>query len=494
MILVVQMPGPAGRRIFIRFAGAILWVVALNALRCTSDNPPTIPVAQPSLSYTLSIPVMHPDSVSVSLKVSHGSTMPERYILPYIYNDNPIDTLAVALVEKVTIVDSTGASVAFETEKEFVGPIESTVITLPGSAKYPVEFSYRLRLPATAGDTGAAGQPVPSIHLNSREGLLIGAYLFMAPWEHSLPAIWRTPRDISLRVESGPGVNGIGIPPRTSFYANSYQLLFCQYALGATPLGQGSGAGQAYTIWAYPSDPDGPLGIGTIDRWFSRILDDIVPLYGRLDEESYPIIKRAIQGGLEGTQSFVFRSRIDPLDSSLAMIFAHEALHEFIGIRCGDIDDPWWKEGTTFYCGYATAARCGLLSGDLVKHTFADTSASVDSICGLYAPADDYLRAFMFAGGLWPIAYIKGGQIAMLMDLRIRTATGNRTRLDDVMAAFCRNRSAFHRNDFVLFVRATAGAAIADILLEYADQPGPIPIVIRKAVFDELDRLGAFGR
>jgi hypothetical protein len=197
---------------------------------------------------------------------------------------------------------------------------------------------------------------------------------------------------------------------------------------------------------------------------------------------------------MEGTHSFISRyPHVDP-DSTIAMVFAHEAYHHMIGIRCGDLDDPWWKEGTANYLGYAKSAELNLSKKSKVYDRFVRPSSLNDAEKG-HSPSEEYVRENQYALKLYRLTYTKGGQISMLMDEAIRKATDNSITLHDATAELCKEylHSAFNRGQFISHFRQYGECDISGIIEHYADTPDSIPPAILSHAFNYLDSCGAFG-
>jgi hypothetical protein len=331
--------------------------------------------------------------------------------------------------------------------------------------------------------------------MSDLSAFLPGSHLFIVPSAPSLVETWRTPRDITLTLEVGDGMSVVGIPQASNSYRTVYELMFVQLALGTDMLAQGTGGGQPFGMYGlrgaeYSSSDQ----IESARQAFSLILADLMPIYGALQATSYPVIFHRIAGGMEGTHSFVCRWPHMDQDTIQAMILAHEAIHHVLGVRCGEWDDPWWKEGTTYYLGYAVATRLGLVSKGKIHHELTSDLDFSETEQHL-APSSEYVRDHLYVEELYNVVYRKGARIAMLMDLAVRMATGNRERLDEVTASLCRrfDGSAFRRAQFIEHFAQQSGADISSVLERFADAAGPVPKSLLADAFAKLDTLGAFG-
>ncbi|MBD3391818.1 MAG: hypothetical protein GF410_07340 [Chitinivibrionales bacterium] len=469
-------------------AALSLWLAS-----CAPHDSPSSAAPSASLSYTVRIPAMHEDSVSVALVADNPGKSGMRFLLPFVYSDNPVDSLAGPLVRGLVITDSTGAEITVDTSGRMVGPSRTQELTIPSGAAFPVTISYRVDLDVIFSDS--VNGPLSLVFLNGQSGFLPGSHLFMVPAEPSLADIWRTPRTITLSLDLGKTVSAVGVPGNNQIYRNAYELLFVQIALGPELLAQGSGGGQSFAMYGLDNDGQSSAGrLAQARESFSVILDNLVPVWGLLAHDTYPVVYHRTAGGREGAHSFILKYPHQDHDSTLSMVLAHEAIHHVLGVRAGDWDDPWWKEGTTYYLGFTVTSRLGLIPKTKVRELFTRQQIFNETEKAL-APSDAYVRCHLYTGRLYNVVYHKGSQIAMLMDYLVRRATGNSVSLDKATASLCAryDGSAFTRNQFIKHFRTYNGCDISPILKRFADRPGNIPDAILTDVFSKLDTLGAFG-
>jgi hypothetical protein len=303
------------------------------ALAGCSRNDPVSPDHTLALDYVLRVAAMHPDSISVGVTIGNLPAN-SSFILPFIYADNPIDSFSSPLVSSLSIIDANNSPVDFIQAEEMVGPVLTNVIRIPGQPLAPVTLTYAIRIDAIISDT-AHGQG-SLIMLDSNAGCILGNYLFAVPYSPSLVDIWRTPLNITLKVENTSGVELRGVPVSSS-YRNAYELLFVQFFLGAETQGRGTGGGQAFNTYSFTGKeyPAEALNDAAV-KAFTRILDEIIPIYGRLSQDEYAIMFHSISGGLEGANSFICSYPALNADSSMYMVLAHEAIHDRVDIACSE--------------------------------------------------------------------------------------------------------------------------------------------------------------
>jgi predicted metalloprotease with PDZ domain len=288
-----------------------------------------------------------------------------------------------------------------------------------------------------------------------------------------------------------------GNPIPHSYPRTAYELLFATAAMGGEEIAAGSAAGQQFRFVNLRDTVYDPVMKARLAQRFAAVTSDVVPLFGTLDWPLTVILGVNRGGGLEGTHAF---SIISPwwADSNgvFDMVAAHELLHCWIGIRTGELDMPWWKEATTNYLGYLVSARQGLVSSGLLSWAMTvDLTDSAD--VRDYALSSSRVREYLYdsAQGMTNLVYTKGAQVCMLMDLRVRLASGGTTSLDRLVAQFCRawDGRAFRLSDYRAYLEGQSGADLGPVFDRWVDQPGAIPQAVLTASFDSLRATGAFG-
>jgi predicted metalloprotease with PDZ domain len=95
---------------------------------------------------------------------------------------------------------------------------------------------------------------------------------------------------------------------------------------------------------------------------------------------------------------------------------------------------------------------------------------------------------------MYDLVYVKGAQVCMLMDRRIREASGGHWTLDVLLGILTKNFKgrAFYRNDFLGLIQSLSGANIDDIFSRYVDTPGLIPDSVLHENWARMKEIGAF--
>jgi hypothetical protein len=439
------------------------------------------------------LPTLNKDSLRITVQIERWGERTPRYVLPLLYADNPVDSFSGPLVRNLSIEDADGRACAFSTSAEKIGPIESEVVEITGTPQFPLTLAYGLDFGVILRDT--SGSYIPLSHVDPSGGFVLGSYAFVAPClGTSLTDIWRIRVPIDLRFDIPSRISVVGAPRGGTTLRNVYELLFLQIGFGMDPVAQGEGAGQPFALYDLSSIGLGADAHGRIVANFTTILGDIVPLFGGLNGDIYTIMLQDSKGGLEGTFGFSTFATDPANDSSLNMVLAHEAIHNAVGVNCGELDDPWWKEGTTYYLGFAVSSRLGLVPKSQVAERMLRTFDFSDPKYH-YAPSSDHVRENLFYLELYDLVYGKGSQIAMLMDRQVRFATGNTVRLDEVTGELTRrfDGAAFSRDDLIEAFEEHGSTDVTAILDDYADRTGTIPDSLLQKAFGDLDSLGAFG-
>lgn len=441
---------------------------------------------QQSYSYTLKLTGLHQDSLSISLKVSR----PGKLALPYHFFDNPVDYVSGIIVRDLQVIDSDGLIIDTTCTLEKIGPVYNIVLDLTYNIHYPVTLNYKLNNSAFE-DTSK--DYLPSVQVSDSLLFLIGASCFIIPYlDLPIANAWRTPLDLRVNVESRIPI--YGIPGKSFSCSNLYELLFIQFSAGCSPIVEGTSGETKFTFVDMLNGNYETAVMPTVAQNFSRILDTISSLYGKFPS-LYTVALQDFGGGLEGSYGFSLLQPNLALESRFHEVLAHEALHHFIGIQCGEYDDPWWKEATTNYLGAVLVTAMNLYSKAELRKRFT-SFFYVDPSVSHLALSEPWLRENMFAQKIHSLAYDKGTQVVMLLDLKVRQASDNKYSINDVTAYLTRkfSKSAFHRQDFISAFKHFGNPDISDVIATYIDTPGTtIPDSVLVRTFDELDSLGAFG-
>jgi hypothetical protein len=474
------------------FTPFLLFTILLLFSGCSDNTLPVTPNesngSDHRYTYSVSINALHKDSIIFSL-TAYSS---RDFVLPYHFFDNPEHQHLDTVVHHLSITDFENKPVIYSLSTTAIGPVLNSVLHLEGAISYPVTISYTID-PDAIGTDGPLGMDAAT--LTDSTLLFLGSAIFIVPYlSTSIERFWRTDAQISVSVYNKSSLSLFGIPSNGRFTCkNIYQLIFSQLYLCKSALYSGFGGGIQFQLLEFEKNLIPLDSINVIGENFSNILNMITIRYGNFNDDRLTVHFAPIGGGLEGLFSF---TQLDCSSPYFYYILAHEALHQFTGIRCGEYDDPWWKEGATSYLSYLVAVRLKLFPKDDFKKYISKKFAFADSSSFNVALSDPWLRSNMFSSGKWDIVYTKGAQVMMLLDYRTRVASNNKYSVEDVMSYLVKqfDGSAFHRKDLLDAFVKFGNPGVHDIFNTYIDIEGEHPSDSLLAFsYATLDSLGAFG-
>jgi predicted metalloprotease with PDZ domain len=201
--------------------------------------------------------------------------------------------------------------------------------------------------------------------------------------------------------------------------------------------------------------------------------------------------------GMEGLFSFYMANwSYAELFYTFRPVIAHEALHAWIGIRTGDLDDPWWKEGTASYLGRVLGANIGSPKDSLRPQLVKDLSAN--PMVNGKAMSDPYVRRYLYDRdpdvNCLVLVYDKGAQACMILDKMIRLATNNASTLFSKTGNLCTryDHSAFSRSQFKALLEENTSLDFSGFFDTYIDRAGAIDTAVLSGAWHFLDSCGAF--
>jgi predicted metalloprotease with PDZ domain len=215
-----------------------------------------------------------------------------------------------------------------------------------------------------------------------------------------------------------------------------------------------------------------------------------------LDDEGYPFLAglEHADSHLEIMPAIMFQEPRLTFRSYLYGLLAHEFYHSWnvkrirpAGLWPYAYDREqfspllWMSEGITDYYGNVVLVRAGLWIEELFWSVVNDAIASVEAEPAPKAVEDASLDTWIepLFGDRY-IYYDKGGLLGLLLDVKIRDATGNRYSLDDVMRRLYREHyeadRGFTTDDFMAYVGEYIGQdAAGEFYRDYIDGREPLP-------------------
>ncbi len=447
-----------------------------------------------AFEYTVNLSAVENDSIFITLKI-HVNEGDEslQFLAPPVYSDNPWLEQKSAGFHDLKVTGQSGNNITVSLDSVTVGlhkclrisfPCNDTII----SVRYTITFDY----------VDTIYGPFP--FLENNRGYWQGGHIFLLPYTtNDLADIWRTPYNFSVTYNTATGQTLHGDPLPTVFFSNVYELMFSTNALNADVLALGKGGRQRFRfVTLAESNQIDPLLLNEAVRSCQILLEDITSIFEPITATPLSVIFGINNaGGLEGMYAF---SIINPFENDIKgwfpMILAHETIHAWIGLRVGDYEDPWWKEGTTSYLGYLFALRNNLCSDYFITNKLlADLSG--DPSVHKYALADPEVRKRIYADvdNCESLVYDKGAQVTMLFDRKIREESGECTSIDEILGDFAEeyNGRAFYRQEYIAFIKEKSGVDISDIVSQYVITTGVIPDSVLQENCNALIAMGAFG-
>lgn len=282
------------------------------------------------------------------------------------------------------------------------------------------------------------------------------------------------------------GVDLFGPPARTRF-RNLHELLSLQFGVGDfVEFDVFAGEYSAAVVLAEPEE----LGRAERKRLTGALREMVersVRLFGGapFPRLSLRVFREEPMGGLEGAwacQAYLPEhvDLADPRDREAVgflRVAFHEVVHTWLPIGLFPLEDPWFKEGVTSYYGHVLSARAGWLGPAEVDRIFAGYGDRVFGEVELESVAlsDPGIWYQEYQSESWRrLTYDRGHAVALLLDVHLRSETGNRSSLDDVLRVLWRDhaRGNFTRGDLIGAISESAGLDASGFFAEYVDRPG----------------------
>jgi predicted metalloprotease with PDZ domain len=460
---------------------------------CSQNSLNPIPAKEEKIKYTLIAESINIDSIRFELNFNNASAYNGEFILPYHFFDNPAQVIKDSIIKNLNVVDSLGKKVNYDIRTIRMGPIENKVISLESPYLEPVTISYGINSQAFLPDSVIR---MNAFLISDSSLFFLGASVFIVPlFSENLVNFWRIPHNIEFEIKTKAGIPVFGIDQnhRTTL-RNTYELLFNQISVGKRAVIQGYCGEMRFSIINYLNKPISPYASQYIVDSLGILLKAVSDVYGSFRSDQFTIHLLDIGGALEGTFGF---SAADPevyVKNQRNEIVLHEAIHNYIGIRCGDYEDPWWKEGGTTYLALQLGVRNKYIDKDYFHGKITKKSIYADSSRFQIKLSDPRLRSHMFVDKTFPLVYDKGAQIMLLLDCKIRAASGNKSSIESVSSNLVKryDGSAFRRNDLLNAIRMNGDAHVDAIFKLFVDSTAFPSSALLESNFRILDSLGAF--
>ena len=159
-------------------------------------------------------------------------------------------------------------------------------------------------------------------------------------------------------------------------------------------------------------------------------------------------------------------------------------------------EDPWIKEGVSCYAHLVLGGRLGYLTREDIAGSwqrYHDQLESNPTIRGVALTDSRWAREY--DGNDWlAVTYERGMVTALLLDVHIRNATGNRKSLDDVLAALYARyaHGGYDHAQLIDTIAAVTGVDVSAFFARYIDSPRAPSREEVSAAFQRAVKLGAF--
>jgi len=325
-----------------------------------------------------------------------------------------------------------------------------------------------------------------------------GTNVFLYPEGRSLdfPAQVAVRTEADWRVATGMAP---GSAPRTYRAGNYHDLVDMPFFIGRFDFDSTQVSGKWVRLATYPTGVLAGEPRTTFWGELKRYLPQAIAIFGVAPYESYTnllIFPEEFGGGsaLEHQNSHV--GIYTPLligNPVLPSVTAHEILHLWNVKRLRPADmvpytydhwmpTPWlWvSEGITDYYADVALVRAGVIDSTAFLALTAGKMQEVADVPAVSLEDASISTWLQVTDGTGYIYYPKGSLAGMLLDIRIRAATGNRSSLDDVMRALYRSTyekgKGFTGKDWWEAVsRAAGGASFTEFNARYIAGREPFP-------------------
>jgi predicted metalloprotease with PDZ domain len=371
-----------------------------------------------------------------------------------------------------------------------------------------IELSYRLHVDFQPGEV-ASNYQILIPYMDDDRAWLLGNHVFMTPvveGDEIDALLAEVEVDLSFDLPDSLALVG---PPRDTEFDSLFELLSLQFGIGDFDVFRAPVPGwDGYVAFESKTDFSREERERLIDA-----LEDFArrgrKLFGGVPADSITMLALRENGigGLEGSWAFHafviedvdLADERDELAGIFCSVIAHELVHAWLPIALFPRDDPWVKEGFTSFYGYALAARGGWIGPATVDRLFAKYDEAVFGDVELeeIELSDSRLWYEEYSGESWRrVSYDRGFAVSLLLDVHLRTETGNRKSLDDVMPVlFERHRHrGFDRDEFIGAIEDATGVDVREFFSRWVDSTNvPEPRAVDDALRQAIE-FGAFAR
>jgi hypothetical protein len=469
---------------------SLLAAATASCIFTTSSSPSA---ARHRLAYRLSVGG-DPANPSCAIRIrilDWPAGEPLVFQAPRYYADNP--GLPIRGLEAADILasDFRGRPLAARDTALESRAVGGNFIALPRGA---VELSYEVDL--DPGDPGRFGLPMPGLAPGVQA--IDGASFFLLPQVgDGYTGQWRTPVDATLDFDLGPGFDLAGQSPSAVLRTN-YELMFVRAAVNPVVTHRfpaGDNEIITYGMTAAASDSVDWPALHSLLGACLRVVEDSLLTF---PPGPYYVGETPVFWGIEGNQGYWFRAAVQ----GMAILHVHELVHHFVGVKHGDLEDPWWKEGMTSYLGNLLALQAGLVTDSAFRAELMVSRDALPAVLG-HALASSHVRDRLFLPldslymhqddpvNFLGLVYGKGAQASMILDRHLLEHSGGRHGVYHLIRLLIRRHGpAFARADLVRAVGELSGTDSRGFLESLLDRPGPLGQDSLESTYAALKAMG----
>ena len=449
-------------------------------------------VAGPRLFIEVGVPDLTGNILHVSMRLegNEQETLRLRGVPTYV--DNPVAEARGEVVRELR-VHSGGREIAAHRSWTDRGEPVWTLGPVGGS----VEVEYTLAIDFVAGAM-VESYPICIPSMDEERAWLSGNHVFLTPeFSDDRVVDLRRVVPVELRFRLPDDLELYG-PPVELELGNLHELLSLQFGLGDFEAFGAAGNGWNWSVLIedsaeFSGDERELLAVrmGEMTRRTAELFGGVP--FGSV---SLFVFRADRMGGLEGAwachaylpRDLDLAHERDPRVGEFFSVALHELVHTWLPIGLFALDDPWMKEGITSYYGNVLAARAGWIGPAEVDRLFSGYEERVLGAVELEAVAlsDPRIWYEEYTSESWRrLTYDRGGAVALFLDVYLRSATGNRSSLDDVLRVLYRERlhQGFSRAEFLAAIEVATGVDAGAFFAKYVESTGiPEPAEVGRAL------------
>lgn len=471
----------------LKTAGALSALVLFLVASCSRNSQAP---AQGTRAISYSVLFYTVDSLHVKAIMSADPDVGfQKILFPPFDADNPVLTLSGSNIHNLRVsAAAQNGPLGFSAWAQ--DSLQSILVSSSGPSftiDYDVTFPY--------GPNGSERlKTILPGRYGQGDGYYQGNYVFCVPeYGTTKTSLWRAAAEAQVSIEAPAAKKAFGVPSGGFTCSTVYELFFAQWALASDA--PQCGGSLTYLVTLSSHQPE-PQLVSIVCNDVSATEAMYAPFFPGM---AYPraVIFQDSGSGMEGLFSFyLYNWTAEAYGNSFRFVVPHEMLHGWVGIRTGELDDPWWKEGTAQYLGLVLASALGFSKDTLRSMLVKDLSENL--MVRSHGLSEPYVRDHIYDRdtGLScaTLVYQKGAQANMVLDKMLREATRNTVTLLSKTGVLCGryDHGAFSRAQFKSCLESGTGIDLAGFFSRCVDTAGALDTAVLASTFAWLDSCGAF--